>query len=168
MSALTSAKTRKRGDRPRPAPAAGFTLLEILIALVVLSIGLLGIAALQGVGLRTSHGAQLTSQASVLAYDIADRIRANPQGTYLGSTDNINCDNPPTAPPLDEADFAEWSCAVRALLPNGSGEILGSAVSTVIGGITRTVTTYTITLTWTDRQLEDGDDPWRYQLVIEI
>jgi type IV pilus assembly protein PilV len=170
MSALTATTTRNQGDRPHPMSAAGFTLLEILIALVVLSIGLLGIAALQGVGLRTSHGAQLTSQASVLAYDIADRIRANPQSlaTYNGrTTDTVNCDNPPTAP-LHEADLAEWSCAVRALLPNGTGGIVGTEVSAVIGGVTRTITTYTITLEWTDRQLEEGDDPWRYQLVIEI
>jgi type IV pilus assembly protein PilV len=141
----------------------GFTLLEVLIALVVLSIGLLGIAALQGVGLRSSHGAQLASQASLLAYDMADRIRANPQNfaAYAGfSTETVDCGQPLPTAPLAAADLAEWACSVEAVLPDGSATIAGAQA----GGID----TYTITVEWQDRQVADGGDPWSYVLVIEI
>lgn len=143
----------------------GFTLLEVLIALVVLSIGLLGIAALQGVGLRTSHGAHLSAQASLLAYDMADRIRANPQNlaTYDGfATDSIDCTLATPASPLATADLGEWACAVQALLPGGSGTIAGVAV----GGTT--ANRYTISVEWEDLQVEEGADPWSFVLVVEI
>ena len=58
----------------------GFTLLEILIAVGVLSIGLLGIAGLQALGQRSNHSAYLRSQATALAYDMIDRMRANKAG----------------------------------------------------------------------------------------
>jgi type IV pilus assembly protein PilV len=143
----------------------GFTLLEVLIALVILSIGLLGIAALQGVGLRSSQGAYLTSQAGLLAYDMADRIRANPEtvASYNGFVGNA-CPDPVPTTPLLAADLAEWSCSVTTLLPNGEGRITG--VENVVPGI-GTITTYTITLEWTDLQSEEGD-VWDFVLTVDI
>jgi type IV pilus assembly protein PilV len=155
---------------PGRARPRGFTLLEVLIALVVLSIGLLGIAALQGVGLRSSHGAQLASQAGLLAYDMADRIRANPQTliTYDGfSTDSVDCEQALPTTPLADADLAEWACTVEALLPAGAGSIAGTP------GSNPGVIVYTITVEWEDRQVrqvEEEEDviPWNYVLVIEL
>ncbi len=145
--------------------AGGFTLLEVLIALVILSIGLLGIAGLQGVGLKSSHGAYLTSQASLLAYDMADRIRANPQdlGTYdLFTSSDIDCAAALPTTPLAEADLAEWACAVTELLPAGTGTIDGVEDAT-----TGTIT-YTIGLEWEDLQVEEGEGPWSFSLVVEL
>lgn len=56
----------------------GFTLVEVLVALLILSIGLLGLAGLQAGGLRSNHSAYLRSQAVMLAHDMADRMRSNP------------------------------------------------------------------------------------------
>lgn len=142
--------------------ASGFTLLEVLIALVVLSIGLLGIAALQGVGLRSSQGAYLTSQASLLAYDMADRIRANPNTVAAGATVTTDCTVPGTG--LAGADLQEWSCAVETLLPSGVGRIDGVQVQDF--GVIGTITRYTITINWED--LQSGGTPWEYVLAIEI
>jgi type IV pilus assembly protein PilV len=61
----------------------GFTLLEVLIALLVLSIGLLGLAALQTTGLRSNEMASMRTTSTMLAYDITDRMRANPAGRGL-------------------------------------------------------------------------------------
>ncbi|MDZ7810693.1 MAG: type IV pilus modification protein PilV [Arhodomonas sp.] len=57
----------------------GFTLIEVLIAVVVLSVGLLGVLALQVNTLAFSHSAYLTSVASVQAMDLEERIRVNPE-----------------------------------------------------------------------------------------
>ena len=159
-------------NRSFPSVAGGFTLLEVLIALVVLSIGLLGIAALQGVGLRTSHGAYLTSQASLLAYDMADRIRANPGMIALGgaiATLDGDCDLDVSGLALSDADRIEWSCSVQTLLPVGSGSVSRTPSAAIAGA-----STVTINLSWQDLQneLDPLDDevkiPWQYELVIEL
>lgn len=79
----------------------GMSLVEVLVALVVLSIGLLGIAQVLIHGMRTSHAALLRTQAVNLVADMAERIRANPDGDEL----------------------AEWREAVRAVLPEASGDV---------------------------------------------
>ena len=63
----------------------GFTLIEILIALVILSIGLLGMAGIQLKGLRGTTNSTLRSQATMFANDIAERIHANLAGVFIGT-----------------------------------------------------------------------------------
>ncbi len=63
----------------------GFSLIEVLIALVVLAIGLLGLATLQMTSLQFNSDAYLRSQATVFAYDIADRMRINMTGVVAGN-----------------------------------------------------------------------------------
>ncbi len=63
----------------------GFSLIEVLIALVVLAIGLLGLATLQMTSLQFNSDAYLRSQATVLVYDIADRMRINMTGVVAGN-----------------------------------------------------------------------------------
>ncbi len=57
--------------------ATGFTLIEVLVSMVILALGLLGIAALQGISLKNNQDAYLYSQASALAYEMGDLIKAN-------------------------------------------------------------------------------------------
>lgn len=64
----------------------GFNLLEVLVAIFVLAFGLLGLAALQMQTLRSNHSAMLRTQATFLAIDVTERIRA--QGTAVGHTGN--------------------------------------------------------------------------------
>ena len=84
----------------------GFTLIEILITVIVLSIGLLGLAGLQISGLRANISSEARSKASLLANDIAERMRTNPLGVqnddadadnqYANiSTSDQNCNNLP-------------------------------------------------------------------------
>lgn len=147
----------------------GFTLLEVLIALIVLSIGLLGLAALQGVGLRSSQEAYLTSQAGLLAYDLADRIRANPAPVAEYTSFAPACPQTVADTPLVHADLGEWFCSVETLLPNGAATIgvtpVPIAVPNVIGEFTR----YTITITWEElQQVQDNIPRRQFQLVVEI
>lgn len=104
----------------------GFTLLEVLIAVVILSIGLLGVAGLQAFGLRNNQDAYVRSQAAILAMDIAERMRANRAGVLAGAYDlgaaaqNANCNNAAvgcTPAELAGHDLYQWRKALLAALP---------------------------------------------------
>ncbi len=108
----------------------GFTLLEILITLLIISIGMLGFAALQVKGLQSNHGAMLNSQAAFLAYDVSERIRANVEAknTYTIASDATpkvrECSTKQCNPnAMAEADIYEWRELCKAVLPNGKGAI---------------------------------------------
>lgn len=64
---------------------SGFTLVEILVTVLILSIGLLGLAGLQVRSMKGNHNAYLRTQATILAYDIIDRMRANPNAVKDGN-----------------------------------------------------------------------------------
>ncbi len=87
--------TAFRFIKPRPFAIAeyaerGFTLLEVLVSLVIFSIGLLGLAALQLVSLRLAGDSLLRTIAAVQANDIVDRMRSNVAATNLGITSPYN------------------------------------------------------------------------------
>jgi len=106
----------------------GFTLLEVLVAVVVLSIGLLGLAGLQAVGLRSNHSATLRSQATALAYDIVDRMRANRksalEGGYNEDFTTPACEaNPTLSGTVVANDITLWKNSLACTLPSGDGKI---------------------------------------------
>ncbi len=68
---------------------SGFTLIEVLVTIVVLSIGLLGLAELQISGLRANMSSEARSKATLLASDIVERMRANPLGVAAGAYHGI-------------------------------------------------------------------------------
>lgn len=80
---------------------AGLTLIEVLITVIILAVGLLGMAAMQMTGIRSASGSGFRTQASILINDIAERVRANPTaidaGTFadVDSGDDIDCDAEP-------------------------------------------------------------------------
>jgi type IV pilus assembly protein PilV len=113
--------------------SAGFTLIEILISVVVLAIGLLGMAALQMNGLRNNQSAYFRAQATQLAYDMADRMRTNiveardaaSGGTYNnGASTTNNCATGPcTTTQMTGYDFSQWNAELTAQLPSGTGRV---------------------------------------------
>jgi len=122
----------------------GISLIEVLITLIVVAIGLLGIASLQTISLRTAQVSYQRTQAVNLAYEIMDVARANwfaIQETGLASSrlkPDQNCGG-------TLADC--WTERANALLPNAAVEIdnAGGPNSTSI----------TVTITWSDTRLED-------------
>ena len=101
----------------------GMTLIEALVALLVLSIGLLGVAALQMSSLRNTHAAHMRSQATALASDITDRMRAN-RTVALAGAYNIAIGATLTAPAtLAEVDLSTWKNSLAATFPAGDGSV---------------------------------------------
>jgi type IV pilus assembly protein PilV len=92
----------------------GMTLIEILVAIVVLSIGLLGLAGLQLKGLQVGQGSTYRWQAAMLAEDIADRMRADRASALLG---NYSSGTPTGA---TAATIADWQARVAAALPGAT------------------------------------------------
>ncbi len=107
----------------------GFTLIEVMIAVLVLSIGLLGLAGLQVTALQNNQGAFMRSQATALAYDLADRMRANVLGTISGNYNpanagtNANCGTTTGCSPqaMAENDLQDWNTSIATYLPMGEG-----------------------------------------------
>jgi type IV pilus assembly protein PilV len=131
--------------------ARGFTLMELLVAIVVLAIGLLGLAGLQALGLRNNTSAYHRTQATILAYDMIDRMRANRARAIAGSYDvalntapSGNTDCTGTGATCSAADMAtfdlnQWKCSlgkwngnavctntldISGLLPDGDGAVV--------------------------------------------
>ncbi len=144
-----------------PQHAAGFSLLEVLIALVILSVGLLGIAAMISTTLKSNDSAYMRTQGTALAYNIIDRMRANQTAADNGlynitlpasastaanptTCTNATCDS--TA--LAAYDLGQWEYNVARLLPQGRGGI----TSANNGG----VTLVTVTLLWNDSRAHDS------------
>ena len=109
----------------------GVTLIEVLVSIVVLSIGLLGVGALQTSGLRVGQGSFYRAQAAQFATDMADRMRAN-----LGEARNYGlalADAAPTGTTVLDRDRADWLARIRTL-PAGDGAIavdLGNNMVTI-------------------------------------
>lgn len=104
----------------------GATLIEVLIAIVVLSIGLLGLAGLQVTSVQSNHSAYQRSQATLLAYDLADRMRANRTealtNAYLVDFPTSSSSNAVTGTQAAK-DKAEWLNNLARNLPNGTGKV---------------------------------------------
>jgi len=142
----------------RQARQNGFTLLEVLIALLVLSIGLLGLAALQTVGLRSNQMATMRTQSVQMAYDMSDRMRANPAGVdaqdYVlaatGVVPTISRDcavNECTPAQMAAYDLGTWLDRIITLpggLTGGRGRITRDASGAIV--------THTITVFWDEER----------------
>jgi type IV pilus assembly protein PilV len=121
----------------------GFTLLEVLIALLILSIGLLGLAALQTTGLRSTQMASMRTQATQVVYDITDRMRANPAGVAAGEYVIALAEAPADTSAAGTAlnDLTEWRDRVEKL-PGGKSEITQCNTADGCDGLTHIITVY--------------------------
>lgn len=145
---------------------SGFTILEVLIAVIILSVGILGLAGLQAVALRNNHSAFLRSQATMLAYDISDRMRANLTETQAdgydlaAATQNVNCVGTTgcTEAQMAPHDIFEWNSAVANALPNGQAVVCydtspedgTTAAAHACTGAAPGFGVYTIKIWWSD------------------
>lgn len=151
---------------------SGFTLLEVLVAIVVLSLGLLGLAGLQAASLRNNQTAYYRGIATQQAYDMADRLRANLAGVcplpnqsgactlpseYRNLTATIPADpgcflTGCTVATMAVTDHFQWNTVNAALLPGGVGTVVcedgapGAGCAAATGNWV-----FNITVSWTER-----------------
>jgi len=143
---------RYRKFQAQRVQQSGASLFEVLISIVVLSIGLLGLAQMQAVGLKNSRSAYEESQATILAYDIVDRMRANldtidnyltsymtlesatAAGEQAGCKSTTGC----SAAQLAQNDLRDWNVNLTTVLSKATGTII------VAGD------TYTVNVSWDD------------------
>lgn len=165
--------------QPCSKHASGFTLIEMLVTVVVLSIGLLGLAALQARGQQFNHMAYSRSQATLLAYELGDKMRANwacARGPVIlagGATPLTGCntgyaaatgvpllidnsavstacdDNPCTPAQLMAYDLANWGYNLERMLGASASGSITWSDSTAAVN----PNTYTVTVSW----LEPGE-----------
>lgn len=149
----------------------GFSLIEVLVALAVLSIGLLGLAALQTTGLKFNHQSYERTQAVLQSYDIIDRIRANRSGTNrainttyndsLGATaGTADCTTTTcTGDQLAQFDIRQWSSANATLLNEGGGAICKGSFTNDTNGnpssctVDSSISIHRVAITWRENDL---------------
>lgn len=110
----------------------GSSLLEVLVAVVILAFGLLGLAGLQLNSVKSSHSAYLRSQATLLAYDMADRMRVAREAAILGRFDDNS----------EHVDRTSWDDTIARSLGEGATGTVTRAANDQV----------TITISWDDNR----------------
>jgi type IV pilus assembly protein PilV len=126
----------------------GFSLFEILVTMLIVSFGLLGIAGILAAGLKTDHSSYARSQASWLANDIIDRMRANrTTAEGAGLPYNLAIGATPSGGTVPAQDLVDWRAALAASLPVGTGGVnVDAATKKVV-----------ITVQWNDSRAAGGE-----------
>jgi len=181
---------------PSPRRQRGASLIGVLVAIVVLSTGLLGMAGLLYGGMRHNHAAYLRSQGVALAADVLDRMRAHgpacagpAAGTSCPFTQGSSGSDAPAGPACGEplpagmavptlaaADFNQWrNCLARAL-PGGRGTVTRVAEGAVYAGrcgnepaaapVPAPVPLFVVEVHWVERRLPTEGDAGRDCVVL--
>ncbi len=118
----------------------GFSLLEVLVSVFILAVGLLGLASLQMNSLKNNHSAQYRTSATILAYDLIDRMRLNRGESYALTMTTT----PPTGSGLKNQDLNAWITQINNDLPSGGGGVV------VNGDVV------TVSVQWDDARAENS------------
>lgn len=143
----------------------GVGLIEVLIAIVLISIGFLAVAKMQVEGMRYSQSAYFNAQATMMIKDITDRMRSNREGVQAGLYNAVETNTNTTVPTcvasaiactpieLAQKDIAEWSANLHA--PQGAVNFVpllpsGDSVNAV-GKVTVNGSVYDIAVQWAEK-----------------
>ena len=151
---------------------SGFSLLEVLISLVVLSVGLLGIAGLETAGMRMTYNGSVWSAAAMSAQNIVDKMRANPgcinngatitsctsTGGVIGGNYDALTAKPTSSPScttctsaqIAQVDAYDWYTTIGNNLPSGTGSVMCVTASYCDQANYVSQAVYVITICWDD------------------
>lgn len=136
---------------------SGFTLIEILVSLVVMSLGMLGIMAMQMNNLQINQLATDRTQATIAAIDIIDRMRANPTVALANGYDiTLDADTPPASATIESQDLNEWRTTLSNWLPEGTGSV------DVEGNVV------VVTIQWSESRTRSGDQTHQFTIETQL
>ena len=133
----------------------GFSLIEVLISMVILSIGLLGAMALQATSLKEAQVSNYRDNATLIAQSVLDAIRAN--RANAGNYTITLAASAPTGTSIVATDLQGFKNSASELLPSGNGSITVSAGTS----------TATINLQWSESRVKSGTDSQEFSYVSE-
>lgn len=147
---------------------SGFTLIEVLVAIVVFSVGLIGLGATMALSIRSNNVAAQRTQAVFLAESLGDMMRGNDQGVWALAYDGdypvaaavANCDAGCTFGQIAQRDRQVWSQMLQRTLPNGSAVVacaLVNASRPAVGVRRPPDGLCTLTLTWSENVDIEGE-----------
>jgi type IV pilus assembly protein PilV len=135
----------------------GFTLVEVLVAMVIMAIGLLGLAGLQTLSLKDNQDAYLYSQATALAYEMSDRIKAN-SAFWQGAVPTPSCPaaklcdsivNQCSTAEIANFDYCYWKDSVAKKLVAGAGAVVTLSQGPGNGICSGNTSYRCLTISWT-------------------
>ena len=159
----------------------GFSIVEVLVSMVILSIGVLALSVLQLSSMQNTQGGHMRSQASMLAYNIVDAMRANPTGVANGNysitfaesyeaaaageasvgVDCYGAEADCSAAQMAASDLDRWNTVLGAYLPSGQGQIV-----TVIAN--DSIPRATVSVQWVDPySAEAGPEQVSLEVLIQ-
>lgn len=141
----------------------GLSMIEVLVAMLIFAIGLLGVAGMQSLALKSSDNSNIRSLVNIHAYEIVERMRANMPAVQSGQYNTISgastvtsCLPACTPAALAAWDASEWHANLKADVPSSSG-----AVSYANGMAV-------VTINWTERTLGNDVEAQTYSLQARI
>ncbi|WP_125076538.1 type IV pilus modification protein PilV [Pseudoxanthomonas sp. SGT-18] len=144
-----------------PAASAGFSMIEVLIAILVLGIGLLGFALLQTMSVRFTQSANFRTQATNLAYEMLDQMRINRvvAKSYAGNyTATTGACTPTTGANLSATSFRNaWSCRL--------GKALGGGAT---ASVVRNGAEVTVNITWGDERWDESASARTFSFTTQL
>jgi type IV pilus assembly protein PilV len=155
--------------------AIGFTLIEVLVSMVILALGLLGLASLQGISLKNNQDAFLFSQANAVAYEMSDRIKVNRQGWVTiptpAATCATGCDSAAascTTSQMAAYDYCYWQQKALTVLSTGATAVITKSPMAGSATCTGSSASLCLTMTWsrTNQQLSALMNTTKYQLEV--
>ncbi|WDS36038.1 type IV pilus modification protein PilV [Pseudoxanthomonas sp.] len=142
---------------------AGFTLIEVMIAVLVLGVGLLGFAMLQTMSVRFTKSAQNRTVATNLSYELVDLIRTQRNGasnynaiksaSFSGVTGG-NCALGQDTSPAN--NIARWKCKLRTVFPDGTANVALAANGDLV-----------ISIEWSDAYWEEDADKQKAKFEVK-
>lgn len=132
---------------------AGFSMIEVLVTLLILAIGIMGLIGMQVLSAKNVNNSQMRTVANNFAYDIVDRMRANPAGVSAGNynaitgseTSTTTCTSTCTVAQIATLDAVQWNANIKRSFANGG---LGTDAN---GTVTRNGNVHIVTLTWKEQ-----------------